>query len=287
MIPWKRIGIALKAGQKKMTPLLRQVVSAVERRDLEILLESEAAAQLPGSSGVSLAEVVAEADLLIVLGGDGTMLAAARAVGARDVHLLGINLGRLGFLTDVNPADVSGALSTVLSGDYRVRERSRLDITLLEQGEERAAGVVLNDAVISKGRDVGRLIELETRVDGNLVASYSADGLIVSTPTGSTAYNLSAGGPLVDETASALILTPICPHTVSQRPLVLSDDLSVEVRLRSTDDTRLTLDGQLGFALAAGEGIRATRCIRPACFVTTPSYDRFETLRTKLGWGSL
>ena len=286
MVPWKCIGVCLKAGQQDMAPLLERVVGFVRERGLDVALEREAAGQVAGSEGHTLDELVQRVDLMIVLGGDGTVLAVARAIGTRQVPILGINLGHLGFLTDLAPSDVDGALTRVFDGEYALQERSRLEVVTREGEREVEAGLVLNDAVFSKGPEVARLIEIDTRVDGRWIGTYRADGLVIATPTGSTAYNLSAGGPILDPGVDAMILTPICPHTLSVRPLVLRDESVVEVRLRDEDSVLLTLDGQVGRALHAGESVRITRSRHPLQFLTVPDRDHFETVRTKLGWGS-
>jgi NAD+ kinase len=290
MIPWKRIGVALKSGQAGVEPLLRRIAAVVSDHGLELILEREAADRLPGldsGGGLALETVAARSDLLIVLGGDGTVLAAVRAVGERDVPILGINLGHLGFLADLAPENVDAALVAIFGGEYGVLERSRLAVTCVNEGRDVNTDLVLNDAVITKGSALARLIELEACVDEKVIATYRSDGLILSTPTGSTAYNLSAGGPLVDSTVPAIIINPICPHTLTQRPLVLPDSLQVEVRLHSREVATLTLDGQVGISLHPGDALRVTRAAHPARFVIALGHDRFETLRKKLGWGSL
>ncbi len=274
MVPWKRIGVALKSGQAGVEPLLRRIVAGVSDHGLELVQEG------------TLDEIAARCDLLIVLGGDGTVLAAARAIGERDVAILGINVGRLGFLADVSPDEVDAALAGILGGEHRIQERSRLAVTCLKQGSPPQVDLVLNDAVITKGTALARLIELEARIDQRVIASYRSDGLILCTPTGSTAYNLSAGGPLVDPSVPAMIISPICPHTLTQRPLVLPDSVQIEVRLLPREEATLTLDGQVGTGLQPGDAVRVTRSAHPVRFVTAPEHDRFETLRKKLGWGS-
>jgi NAD+ kinase len=181
----------------------------------------------------------------------------------------------------VPPEDAETALAAILDSDYAVHARSRLRVE-----SPGAHDLVLNEVVLSRGSDLGRMIELEARVGSRLVARYLADGLIVSTPTGSTAYNLSAGGPLLDADVPAMLLTPICPHTLTQRPLVLPDTLAVDVQLRSSEDVRLALDGAVGPVLQQGESIRVSRSDHPLRFITPSGRDRFETLRTKLGWGA-
>ncbi len=180
------------------------------------------------------------------------------------------------------PDEAGSALSRVLEGEFEIRERSRLEVQVL--GDSSPSELVLNDAVFTKGTALARMIELRVNVDGARMATYRSDGLIVSTPTGATAYNLSAGGPLVDPDLNAMILTPICPHTLSHRPFVLPDDRGVEVELASTEEALVTLDGQVGLPLQPGARVRIARSAHPARFVVVPGHDSFETLRTKLGW---
>jgi NAD+ kinase len=286
MVPWKSIGVALKSGQSDMAPLLERVVGFIRERGLDVVFEFEAAAQVAGSEGLSLEDTAGRVDLFIVLGGDGTVLATARAIGTRAVPILGINLGHLGFLTDVAPADVDSALISVFNGDYVVQERARIEVVTWEGEREVSCELALNDAVFSKGPDIARLIDLEVYVDGKRLGNYRADGLVVSTPTGSTAYSLSAGGPILDPSVAAIILTPICPHTLSLRPVVLADDSTVEVRLPRDEHVYLTLDGQVGRPLRPAEFVRITRSAHPVRFLSTPDRDHFGTVRAKLGWGT-
>jgi NAD+ kinase len=285
-IPWKTIGIAVKAGSAEMAPLVRRVAESVAARATDVVLDHEAASHVPGASALSLEQAAAQADLMIVLGGDGTVLSTARAIGERDVPILGINLGRLGLMADVNPAEVDGALAAVFAGEYLIESRTRLTVTRLGGAEPaRRPALVLNDAVVTGSLDLARLIDLETHVNQNPMGVFRADGLIVATPTGSTAYNLGAGGPILDPSAPALIVTPICPQASHQRPIVLSDSCVVEVRIHSRQAGNVTLDGQVGFRIEGGDGIRVTRSQHPSRFLRLRGYDYFATLRNKLQWG--
>jgi len=286
MAGWKRIALTVKAGQAGASPLVGRLVALLRKRGLDVALDRNAASHLGEDGGRSLEEAVAVADLLVVLGGDGSVLAAVRAIGARRVPVLGVNLGHLGFLTDVGPGDAEAALEATLAGDYALVERSRFEVRHARGGRELLRELVLNDAVITKGSALARLIELEALVDDRVIATYRSDGLIVATPTGSTAYNLSAGGPILDTDVRAAILNPICPHTLSLRPLVLPDDREIVVRLRSPEDATLTLDGQVGATVRTGDAVRVVLASEPAHFVSAPARDHFATLRTKLGWGS-
>ncbi len=287
---WKRIALTVKAGQSAgpsgLGALVARVVALLRAQGIEVVLDDAASSHLAERSALRLDQIVAGADLLVVLGGDGSVLAAVRAIGARPTPVLGVNLGQLGFLTAVNPDEAEAALGAVLRGEHAIVERTRFEVTHTRAQRELLRELVLNDAVITKGSALARLIELETLVDGVLVSSYRSDGLIVATPTGSTAYNLSAGGPIVDPRVPAAILNPICPHTLSQRPLVLPDDREILVRLRSPEDAALTLDGQVGATLRPGDEVRVVKARESARFITAPLHDHFETLRTKLGWGS-
>jgi len=281
MAPWKRVGVVGKRGDREMAPLMRRVLAVLAEHSLDVVLDPEAAVHAPDAEQASLEDVAGRSDLLIVLGGDGTVLAAARAIGRRELPILGINLGRLGFLADVPPGDAEAALTDILAGQYDLYERARLSVST---GDAAEPELVLNEAVL--GSEVGRLIELEACVGQQQVAHYRADGLILATPTGSTAYNLSAGGPLLDVRVPAMVLTPICPHTLTQRPLVLPDGSDVRVHVRCDENVHLTLDGRPGPHLRAGESVSVTRAAHSVRFVTRAGSDHFDTLRAKLGWGS-
>lgn len=287
-IPWKTIGIAVKAGSAGTAPLVRRVAETAAAHATDLVLEPEAARWVPGSSACPLEQVAAQADLMIVLGGDGTVLSAARAIGERDVPILGINLGRLGLMADVNATEVDAALAAVFAGDYLIESRARLAVTRIGASDApRRPALVLNDVVVTGALDLARLIDLETRVNQTPMSEFRADGLIVATPTGSTAYNLGAGGPILDPALPALIVTPICPQGAhQQRPIVLSDACVVEVRIDAKQTGNVTLDGQVGFRLGPAEGIRVTRSHHPSRFLRLRGYDYFATLRSKLQWGS-
>ena len=287
---WKRVALTVKAGRAPgpsgVGALVARIVALLRSNGVEVMLDDAAASHAGAPRGLHLEQIVDGADLLVVLGGDGSVLAGVRAIGARSIPVLAVNLGRLGFLTAVNPDEAEAALLALLRGEHQIVERMRFEVTHIRDGRPLLRELVLNDAVITKGSALARLIELEARVDGRLVSSYRSDGLIVATPTGSTAYNLSAGGPIVDPRVAAAVLNPICPHTLSLRPLVLPDDREILVRLRSPEDATLTLDGQVGATLQSGDEVRVVKAREPARFVATPPHDHFEMLRTKLGWGA-
>lgn len=222
-------------------------------------------------------------DLAVVLGGDGTLLGAARQVGARGVPILGVNMGGLGFLTAVGLDRMYEVLDHWLAGEHRVQERMTLEARVFRDGREVSQGVVLNDLVINKAA-LARILDLPTFIDDRFLTTFRADGLIISTPTGSTAYNLAAGGPILVPGLQAVVLAPICPFTLTNRPLVLGHEARIEVRLEQGTDAYLTYDGQVGFELAEGDRVEVSRAARPIRLVESP-LGYFEILRTKLGWG--
>lgn len=230
-------------------------------------------------------ELAATVNLIVVLGGDGTMIAAARLLDNRHVPVVGINFGSLGYLTEIRVEEMTEALDSVLAGRYRLDPRVMLAAELYRGEERLLRNRVLNDVVVSKSA-LARIVEIETRIDGQFVNLFRADGLIVSTPTGSTAYNLSAGGPIIYPSMNAVVITPICPHTLSNRPLVVPDSTGIEVALRTPrEEVALTLDGQVGYRLEAGDCIRITKSHTAFNLVQPLNRNYFEVLRGKLKWG--
>ncbi len=259
----------------------RELAQWLAARGVEVLLDDTLAAG--GQGHRALAE---KADLLVVLGGDGTLLSVAREIGARPVPILGVNLGTLGFLAEFAPSEEREVLERVLRGDYTTVERMRLDVRVARGGSELLRSHALNDAVITRA-DLSRMIDLEATADGVPVTTYHGDGLIVATPTGSTAYTLSAGGPILMPGARVFVLTPICPHALAQRPLVLPDTTALTITVHPRDGAaRLTVDGQVALALDDGDRIEIAASAHPAHFVASPFRSRFDVLRTKLGWGA-
>ena len=218
----RSVGLCVKASHPEAGGTVRGLHKWLEARGLAVLLDEDAG-ELTGTPGRTREQIGAEADLLVVLGGDGTLLSVARASGTRAVPILGVNLGTLGFLTEVSHDELYAALERVLAGQARVESRMRLDVRAERQGREFGHWIALNDAVITS-QTLARMLDLEASVEGRKVTTYHADGLIAATPTGSTAYSLSAGGPIVDPALDAIVLCPISPHTLTQRPLVLPAD---------------------------------------------------------------
>jgi len=224
-------------------------------------------------------------DLIVVMGGDGTLLSVARHYVHLGVPVLGVNVGGLGFLTEVSLGELYPSLEQILAGDFEVEERLMLSARLCREGEVCWEELVLNDAVINKGA-LARIVELTTWIDGEYLTTYRADGLIVATPTGSTAYTLSAGGPIAYPTLRHLILLPICPFTLSNRPLILPDTVTVAVTFgEKLRDTYLTLDGQVGQTLLPGDRVEVAAAPQRLKLIKSPQRSYFQILRTKLGWG--
>jgi len=279
------VGLCVKPASAQAGEAARTLALRLAERGVSVFADPEAARSLgaPGQSREVLAEKV---DLLVVLGGDGTLLAVAREIGEAKVPILGVNLGQLGFLAEVAPEEQLETLDHVLGGSFDTVARMRLEVRAERRGAEIARSLALNDLVI-KGSDLSRMIDLEAHTEGRRVGVYHGDGLIVSTPTGSTAYNLSAGGPILMPGSRVFVLTPICPHTLTQRPLVLPDTARVEIEVRPRDGgAQLTVDGQVGARLESGDHVHAAVSAHPAHFVVSPFHSRFDVLRTKLGWGS-
>jgi NAD+ kinase len=280
----RRVGVCLKLCEPRAVAAARQLKKWLDERGLETKFDEEGASRL-GGSGRPWSVLADEVDLMVVLGGDGTLLTAAREVGSRAVPILGVNLGTLGFLAAVGVDELERALECILGSRAHVEQRMRLEVQLERAGCEPIRHLALNDAVITKGA-LARIIDLEAQADGFEVTTYHADGLIVSTPTGSTAYSLSAGGPILEPGLQAFVLTPICPHTLTQRPIVLPESARIEIRLQAQhSDVKLTVDGQEGVDLVPGDVVHVRRSDHPVHLVVSPFRSRFEVLREKLRWG--
>lgn len=281
----KRIGVVAKTDREEARAVLPRLLAWCAEHDLVPVLEKDTAALVPDGPAVAgKAELPGQVDVLLVLGGDGTLLSVARLVGDLGVPILGVNLGGLGFLTALTVDELFPALEALRAGGLTVEERMMLAARVLRQGERLSEYVALNDVVITKSA-MSRIINLEVSVEGLEATAYRADGLIVSTPTGSTAYCLSAGGPIVFPTMDAVVLTPICSHTLTNRPIVLPATLGLEVRLMSDQDVMLTLDGQVGFALRRADVVAIRQSTARIRLLRFPQRHFFSVLRTKLKWG--
>ncbi|MBW2273872.1 MAG: NAD(+)/NADH kinase [Deltaproteobacteria bacterium] len=280
----RSVGVCLKPDQPQAAETVRLLVKWLCEHELDVLLDDDAA-RATERSATSRDELAAAADLIMVLGGDGTLLSVARSTGTRHVPILGVNLGTLGFLTEINVDEMLPALEKVVSGDFEIESRMRLEVVAYRGREEIGRYHALNDAVLSKTA-LSRMIDLCTYADGVMVTTYHADGLIVSTPTGSTAYSLSAGGPLLLPGLEAIVLTPICPHSLTHRPVVMPQRCEIEVEVRSSaGPVALTVDGQEGIELADGDRVCVRRSEHPVAIVASPYRSRYEILHAKLRWG--
>lgn len=281
----KKIGIYAKKNHPDVEQIATEICERFRREGIEVLLEdrlAELIGQINGHAGEDIPEQV---DLIIVLGGDGTLISVARQVGGLNVPIVGVNLGRLGFLTEVTRDELPQMLEVLISGEYQVSDRMMLDAAILRDGQVVGQYTVLNDVVINKGA-LARIIDLDTYVDGRLLSSYKADGLIVATPTGSTGYNLAAGGPIIYPEINSLMISPICPHMLTNRPIVLWSRSVIEIDVKFEDDVVFfTADGQVGRKLLPGDRVQVRRSEARTRLVNSPSRDYFEILRTKLSWG--
>jgi NAD+ kinase len=282
----RRIGVVAKTDRAEARTVLPELLAWCGRRGLEVVLEKETAGLCPDAPvpGVPRGELPGQADVLLVLGGDGTLLSMARMVGEQGVPILGVNLGELGFLTAIAIEELFPALEALQRGELVVEERVMLAARVSRGGLRLAEHVALNDVVITKSA-TSRIVRMAVSVNGQFATGYRADGLIVSTPTGSTAYSLSAGGPIVFPTMDAVVLTPICPHTLTNRPIVVPGGLGIDVTLLTDQDVMLTLDGQVGCALRNEDTVEIRPAVARTRLLRFPHTHFFSVLRTKLKWG--
>ena len=282
----KRVGLVAKPDAAEAQRVVRQLVEWLGARGLTVVLEKETAALAPSASVTSAgkSDLPGQVDALIVLGGDGTLLSMARAVGDLGVPILGVNLGGLGFLTATTLEEMLPALEALLAGGMAVEERMMLAARVVRGGQPTGDYIALNDVVITKSA-MSRIIDLAVSVDGRHATAYRADGLIISTPTGSTAYNLSAGGPILFPTMDAIVLTPIASHTLSNRPIVLPGAQRIDVTLRVDQDVMLTMDGQVGVPLRERDVVEVQKARARIRLLRFAQKDFFSVLRTKLKWG--
>lgn len=281
----RRVGLIANPEKPGATRLARRIITALRQAGRTVSADPDTVRLVEAgiAEAPSVAALARQTDLLLVLGGDGTMLRAAREVAGSRTPMLGINAGNLGFLTAVSPNRLAPSLKQLWAGEFTIEERSLLEGQISRAGE-RSSLLALNDFVV--GRTLtSRLIELEVLVDGELLTRYRCDGLIASSPTGSTAYSLAAGGAIVSPDADVLTLTPICPHTLSIRPVIVPLDATVEVRLVSTRQmASLAADGQQHVELSTGDGVSIRRSSRRVCLVRLAGTNFFSTLRQKFGW---
>jgi NAD+ kinase len=281
----KTCGIITKHNKPEALSLAREIAGWLAARGIRVLVEKEVAEQIGSPDHIERDDIPAHADLLIVLGGDGTLLSVARLSRVESIPVLGINLGGLGFLTEISAEETFPVLDKILAGDFETEQRQMLKAAIYRQGESIGESMVLNDIVINKGV-LARIIDLETYIDGAYLTTFKADGLILATPTGSTAYSLAAGGPIVYPSLNSIIVNPICPHTITNRPLVVPDTATVKVILKTTNqNVHITLDGQVGMPLQGGDVVEAKKAPGHIQLIRSPYKTYFELLRTKLRWG--
>ena len=302
----KKVGIIAKLGKQEAIETISGLTGWLKDEGIDTVIDNTTAKKLGRISNLTAEEIPRHSDMVIVLGGDGTLLYAARLIGKTEIPILGVNLGSLGFLTEVALPELYNVLKRVISGDFRIEERMMLKAQVKGGGGMRGGrGVVggneeffvLNDVVINKGA-LARIINLEVKIDGKYLTTYNADGLIVSTPTGSTGYSMSAGGPIVQPTLQAIIITPISPHTLTNRPILVPGDSIIEVSLTSKITTGvisgdapsdsnvfITLDGQVGVEFDSSKKLTILRAKRKVHLIEPLKRDYYEVLRTKLKWG--
>jgi NAD+ kinase len=287
----KRVGVVVKRHQPDALQTLCRLTEWLTQRGITLVggpeIERERIEHETGCSVEVVAEdqLAASVDLILVLGGDGTMIGTARMLGDRDVPVMGVNYGGLGYLAEFRVEELFDALESILRGEYKLEKRVMLAVELFRGDDNVSRNRVLNDVVINKAA-LARIIEIEAYLDRQFVNSFRADGLIVSTPTGSTAYNLSAGGPVVYPSMNAIVITPICPFTLSNRPIVVPDDAEIELRLKTEEEeVVLTLDGQVGFPLKVEDRVLIRKSGTTFNLVQPMNRNYFEVLRDKLRWG--
>jgi NAD+ kinase len=280
----KKLGIICKPGRPETLEILRSLLPWLAEKGCQTLVDEDAAVRL-GIRGHSKPEIASSAEMIIVLGGDGTMLSVSRLVAEKGIPILGINLGSMGFITEINRDELYEAVGGMLSGDCIFEERLMLTARLYRNGEMVEEYTVLNDVVINKSA-LARIIDLDAFIHGTYVTTFKADGLIISTPTGSTGYSLAAGGPIIYPALDSIVLTPICPHTLTNRPIVLPGDFQVRIILKTqSEDVYLTLDGQVGLPLEVNDIIEIEKSEHKTKLVMPSERDYFKVLRNKLKWG--
>jgi len=280
----KTVGIFAKPNAKAATKLVPDLIAWLKQRGIEVRLDTEAG-RYAGVPGLDRGEAAEGCQLAVVLGGDGTLLSAARAVGNRSIPLLAVNLGGLGFLTAIAMEDLFPELERALAGTHQVVPRKMLRVSVVRDGATVAEHYALNDVVIAKSA-IARIVDLEAWAGDSFVCQYKADGLIISTPTGSTAYSLSAGGPIIYPTVNALCLTPISPHTLTNRPVIVPSDMPIRVVSQaSNEEAYLTVDGQIGTPLRRGDTVVCETAAFDVLLIKPPQKTFFDVLRQKLKWG--
>ncbi len=279
----QKIGIFSKQKPDISQKILLELTSWLKERKYEILMAPKTAGIIGETSNLTKEEIPSKADLIIVLGGDGTLLSVARLTHPFDVPILAVNLGSLGFLTEVSLPDMYGTLEQVLKGESVSERRMLLNACLLREGTTVQNDFALNDVAINKSS--ARIVNLEVHANGQYMTSYRADGLIIATPTGSTAYSLSAGGPIIHPSMNALLLSPICPFTLTNRPIVIPNQSVLQVKLITEEEVVVTLDGQTGYTMFRGDVLEVKQGPTPVSLIQAKGKNYYQVLRQKLHWG--
>jgi NAD+ kinase len=283
----RKVGIIANIEKESIAEYTASLKKWLEDKGIKVFLEVNIAAEINMGSGFKLDDLARKVDLIAVLGGDGTMLRTARYVAHHNVPIVGINMGTFGYLTEVNLNETYAALELILQGKLIIEKRMMLDVTVSRGRKILGAGIVLNDVVINRG-NLSRIVELETSVDDSYLTTYKSDGLIISTPTGSTAYSLSAGGPIVSPCKDLIIINPICPHTLTNRPIIFSEDSNLQITLWSKESgATVTLDGQESYRINSGDVVKVKKSKYVTSLILSPHRSFGEILRSKLGWGGL
>ncbi|MDR2862032.1 MAG: NAD(+)/NADH kinase [Syntrophobacterales bacterium] len=282
----KKIGMTANVQKSSSARYTRSLRDWLQARGIQVLLEEEIAREIGAAGGLEIKELAANVDLIVVFGGDGTILRLAHSLCGIDVPIAGINIGRLGYLAVINLREMYNVLAAILAGNLQIEERMMLDVSILISGREEKH-TVLNDVVISRGR-FQRMVGVDTFIDDQYLATLEGDGIIVATPTGSTAYSLSAGGPVVYPQMSSLVITPLCPHTLTNRPLIAPAHVVVTMKVAAqAPGAVVALDGMISCDLSLGDMITVKQSPHVTRMISSPLRGYWEILRTKLGWGRL
>lgn len=280
-----RIGIVGKTDNIGISDLAGLLIDTFKSRNIEIILDDKLSKLVPHDMYAPIEKLLKKVNLVMVLGGDGTFLGVSRMIGGTNIPIVGINMGGLGFLTEVTKDEAADLAELIINRKYEIENRAMISVSVLRKKKILCRHDVLNDVVINRG--IGsRIVDLSINIDGSQITAFKADGLIIATPTGSTAYSLSAGGPIVFPTLPLMIVTPICPHTLTNRPLVISNTRVIHIKsFHETKGLQVTLDGQINVDLKNGDVVKVTKSKKSVNFIKSPFRDYFTILKTKLMWG--
>lgn len=284
--PFKNVALIGKYNAPEMRDNVLAMAEFLAAEQLDVFVEEQTArhCNIAGYQLLSMSVIGERVDLAVVLGGDGTMLAVSRQLANSDIPLIGVNQGRVGFLTDVSSANMLAEMRKIILGEFSIEQRILLTATVMRNGQVVSHGRAMNDVVVNKS-GMSRLIELEVNIDGQFVHKQRSDGLILATPTGTTAYALSAGGPILHPTLDAITLVPICPHTLSNRPIAINSSSKVEITLVHAEDAAVHLDGQLQIDLMIGDKVLVERDQQTVSLLHPMGHSHYDMLRQKLNWG--